>query len=113
MPAASRRHANRVRGGRGLETEIGLIRRRVLACLGATAAQALLGPKTTVRDTRGRFFESDLGADWITVTMHPASIVRAPDDETRSAERLAFVRDLKAIARKLREPAGRVRKRAG
>jgi uracil-DNA glycosylase len=96
-----------------LETEVGLVRPRVLACLGATAAQALLGPKTTVRDTRGRFLQTDLRADLITVTVHPSSILRAPDDETRHAERLAFVHDLKSIARKLREPDERARKRAG
>jgi uracil-DNA glycosylase family protein len=95
-----------------LQAEVGLLRPRVVACLGATAAQALLGPKTTVRDTRGRFLETDLPADWITVTVHPSSILRAPDDGTRRAERAAFVRDLRAVARKLREPE-RAKRRVG
>ncbi len=83
-----------------LDAEVAVLRPSGLVCLGATAAQALLGSKTTVGANRGKFLESDL-ADWITVTVHPSSILRAPDDDTRRRERAAFVRDLRAVARKL------------
>jgi DNA polymerase len=92
-----------------LDAELGVVKPRVLVCLGATAAQALLGPKTTVGATRGRF-RPDGAAGWITVTVHPSSILRAPDEETRRQERAAFVRDLKAIARKLKGSAALRRK---
>lgn len=83
-----------------LDAEVGVLHPTGLVCLGATAAQALLGPKTTVGANRGKFLGSEL-ADWITVTVHPSSILRAPDDDARRRERAAFVRDLRAIARKL------------
>lgn len=87
-----------------LDAEVQVLHPTGLVCLGATAAQALLGPKTTVGGTRGKFLETDL-AEWITVTVHPSSILRAPDDDARRRERAAFVRDLRAIARKLGESA--------
>jgi uracil-DNA glycosylase len=87
-----------------LDAEVRVLHPTGVVCLGATAAQALLGSKTTVGANRGRFLDSDL-ADWITVTVHPSSILRAPDDTARRLERAAFVRDLRAIARKLASPA--------
>ena len=87
-----------------LDAEIGVLRPTGLVCLGATAAQALLGSKATVGAHRGKFVDSDV-ADWITVTVHPSSILRAPDDAARRHERAAFVRDLRAIARKLALPS--------
>ena len=83
-----------------LDTEIRLIQPRVLVCLGATAAQALLGRGFKVTQGRGIFVESPL-APFVTATVHPSSILRAPDAETRRAETAAFVADLKKIARKL------------
>jgi uracil-DNA glycosylase family protein len=83
-----------------LEAEIGLIKPKVIVCLGATAAQALLGPKFKVSKQRGQFIESAL-APYILATVHPSSILRAPDDETRHAEKRRFVDDLKKVAQVL------------
>ena len=80
-----------------LETEIALLRPRVLICLGATAAQALLGKTFRVSKQRGEFVESSL-APLVTATVHPSSILRAPDDEARRAEMGQFVADLKRVA---------------
>src|SRR5438045_5682985 len=81
-----------------LEAEISLVKPKVIVCLGATAAQALLGPQFQVTRQRGQFIESTL-APSIMPTVHPSSILRAPDDATRHDERRRFVDDLKRIAR--------------
>jgi DNA polymerase len=81
-----------------LETEIALVKPRLLVCLGATAAQALLGKAFKVSQQRGRFVEAPL-APRVTATVHPSSILRAPDDESRRAEMARFVADLRGAAR--------------
>jgi uracil-DNA glycosylase family protein len=83
-----------------LETEIAIVKPRVLVCLGATAAQALLGKAFKVSRQRGEFVASSL-APMVTATVHPSSILRAPDDEARRKEMGAFVADLKRVARAL------------
>ena len=83
-----------------LEAEISLVKPKVIVCLGATAAQALLGPKFKVTRQRGQFIESTL-APYIMATVHPSSILRAPDDETRHEEKRKFIEDLKRVARVL------------
>jgi uracil-DNA glycosylase len=83
-----------------LDTEIALVKPRALVCLGATAAQALLGRLFKVTQQRGTFVESPL-APLVTATVHPSSILRAPDDESRRDEMRAFVADLKKIAKKI------------
>lgn len=83
-----------------LETEIALVKPRVLVCLGATAAQALLGRGFKVTRQRGEFVASAL-APLVTATIHPSSILRAPDDESRRQEMRAFVADLQKIAKTL------------
>jgi uracil-DNA glycosylase len=83
-----------------LEAEIALVKPRILVCLGATAAQALLGRNFKVTKQRGEFVESAL-APLATATVHPSSILRAPDEESRRQEMREFVDDLKKIARKL------------
>jgi uracil-DNA glycosylase family protein len=80
-----------------LETEIALVKPRVLVCLGATAAQALLGNQFKVSRQRGTFVPSPL-APRVTATVHPSSILRARDDESRRAEMRQFVNDLKRVA---------------
>ena len=75
-----------------------MVKPQVIVCLGATAAQALLGPRFLVSKQRGQFIESTL-APYIMATVHPASILRAPDDETRHAEKQRFIDDLKQVAR--------------
>jgi DNA polymerase len=83
-----------------LETEIALVKPRVLVCLGATAAQALLGRSFKVTQQRGQFVPSPL-APRVTATVHPSSILRAPDEERRHAEMKHFVADLARVAREL------------
>jgi len=80
-----------------LEAEIGLVKPKVIVCLGATAAQALLGSQFKVSKQRGQFIESTL-APYIVSTVHPSSILRAPDDETRHLEKRRFIDDLKKVA---------------
>jgi len=80
-----------------LEAEIALVKPIVIVCLGATAAQALLGAQFKVTRQRGQFLESTL-APYIMATVHPSSILRAPDDETRHLEKRQFIDDLKRVA---------------
>jgi DNA polymerase len=80
-----------------LEAELAVVRPEVLVCLGATAAQALLGREVRVTRDRGRPLESDL-APVALATVHPSSILRAPDDESRRLERRLFVDDLRVAA---------------
>jgi uracil-DNA glycosylase len=79
-----------------LEAEISFIKPKVIVALGATAAQALLGPKFRVTKQRGEFIESTL-APYVMATVHPSSILRAPDEETRHLEYRLFVDDLKNL----------------
>lgn len=83
-----------------LETEIALVKPRVLICLGATAAQALLGKAFKVSRQRGELVASSL-APLVGATVHPSSILRAPDDESRRLEMTRFVQDLRRIAKEL------------
>jgi len=79
-----------------LNAEIALVKPEILVCLGATAAQALLGKQFRVTQHRGEFIESPL-APRVLATVHPSSILRAPSDEARHRERERFVEDLKKI----------------
>lgn len=83
-----------------LHAELDLVKPRVLICLGATAAQALLGRQFRVTQQRGTWVESPL-APFVTATIHPSSILRAPDDETRRAEVSHFIQDLRFAAQGL------------
>ena len=83
-----------------LEAELDVIRPEVLVCLGATAAQALLGRQFRVTKQRGIWVESDL-APHVTATIHPSSILRQRTDEDRHREMNSFVDDLKLVARVL------------
>jgi DNA polymerase len=75
-----------------------LIKPQVIVALGATAAQALLGAQFRVTKQRGEFIESSL-APYVMATVHPSSILRAPDEETRRLEHARFIEDLKKLAR--------------
>jgi DNA polymerase len=81
-----------------LQAEIDVIKPEVIVALGATAAQALFGPQFRVTKQRGQFLESAL-APYVMATVHPSSILRAPDDEARRLEHRRFVDDLKKLAR--------------
>jgi DNA polymerase len=83
-----------------LEAELEVVKPLVLVCLGATAAQALLGRDFRVTVLRGKWVESAL-APYVTATVHPSSILRARDSETRHAEMAQFVADLRPVAKAL------------
>lgn len=84
-----------------LDAELDRVQPTVLVCLGATAAQALLGKQFSVTRDRGTFVKSPL-APYVMATVHPSSILRARDSETRVAEMKMFVDDLKKISRLLK-----------
>jgi len=81
-----------------LEAELDVVKPKVLVCLGATAAQALLGKSFSVTRQRGQKVASSL-AENVMATVHPSSILRAPDEDARHEQMRAFVRDLKNVAR--------------
>ncbi|MGI8534506.1 MAG: UdgX family uracil-DNA binding protein [Candidatus Limnocylindrales bacterium] len=80
-----------------LEREIAAVRPVILVCLGATAAQAVLGASFRVSRDRGRFFDSDL-APAVMATLHPSAILRADD---RAAQMDGFIADLRLVAERL------------
>jgi DNA polymerase len=79
-----------------LEAEISLLKPEVIVCLGATAAQALLGPKFRLTKERGKFVTHPWGPH-VTATIHPSAVLRAPDAEQRHEEYRKFVDDLKSV----------------
>jgi uracil-DNA glycosylase len=79
------------------EAEVERVQPRVVLCLGATAAQALIGPTFRVTRQHGILFPSAFGP-MIAATVHPASILRAPDPAAREAAYAGFVEDLRTIA---------------
>jgi uracil-DNA glycosylase family protein len=83
-----------------LDTEIALVKPGAIVCLGATAAQALLGRQFRITAHRGELVASPL-APIVIATVHPSSILRAPDDETRRLEMKRFTDDLRSVARAL------------
>jgi uracil-DNA glycosylase len=87
-----------------LEAELGVVQPRVLVLLGATAAQALLGSSFRVSRQRGQFLESGL-APRVLATVHPSSILRAPDEGARALAYKGFVADLSVVAEELGGPA--------
>jgi uracil-DNA glycosylase len=91
-----------------LEAEIQVVKPQVIVCLGATAAQAMLGRQFRVTQQRGQFMRSPL-APWITATVHPSSILRAETDEDRRREMEAFVKDLQRVAQRVRKDDARAR----
>jgi uracil-DNA glycosylase len=83
-----------------LREELRIVRPEALVLMGAVAAKALLGQDFRLTRERGRPIDSDL-AELVTVTVHPAAVLRAPDDR-REAERQAFIRDLRLVAEHVR-----------
>jgi DNA polymerase len=84
-----------------LDKEIDLVGPKVVVCLGATAAQALLGRTFRVTKQRGELFPQPAG-HVITATVHPSSILRAADAAARESEMAAFTEDLRLVAKQLR-----------
>ena len=83
-----------------LEAELEAVAPDALVLLGASAAKALLGSSFRVTQHRGELLESEL-APIVAATIHPSAILRAPDDASRQAERLAFAEDLAVVRRAL------------
>ena len=80
-----------------VESELALVRPRALVLMGATAAQALLGPGIRVTRDHGRRADSEL-APLVLVTIHPSAILRARDRPRRDAAMAGFVSDLRIAA---------------
>jgi uracil-DNA glycosylase len=80
-----------------LEAEVAVVKPEVIVCLGATAAQSLLGKSFKVTERRGEMIAHTL-APLVVATVHPSSILRAPDEERRHDEMARFIEDLKKIA---------------
>jgi uracil-DNA glycosylase len=78
-----------------LEVELRLVKPKLLVCLGATAAQAVFGPSFRVTRERGKVLSSKL-APRVLATVHPSSLLRQPDEESREREYKQFVTDLRA-----------------
>ncbi len=87
-----------------LDSEIAALKPEVLVCLGATAAQALLGKDFSVTRQRGDFVRSPL-APLVMATVHPSSVLRAPDKEARRSQMEALVQDFKKLSRRLKKSA--------
>lgn len=83
-----------------LEAELAVLRPKVLLCLGSTAAQALLGRTFRVTVHRGEWIPSPL-APHVLATVHPSSILRAPDEAARAEAMEAFISDLRPVSRLL------------
>ena len=86
-----------------LEAELAVVKPQVVVALGATAAQALFGKSFRVTRDRGRLLPSRW-APCALATVHPSSLLRAPDAETRRREIERFIDDLKKIGEALRSP---------
>jgi DNA polymerase len=80
-----------------IEAEIAVLKPEVIVCMGATAAQALLGRGFRVSQQRGQWIKSDL-APYVIATVHPSSLLRAPDEETRRIELQRFIDDFKVVS---------------
>ncbi|PYL26204.1 MAG: uracil-DNA glycosylase [Verrucomicrobia bacterium] len=78
-----------------LEAELRLVKPKLLVCLGATAGQAVFGPSFRVTRERGKVLSSKL-APRVLATVHPSSLLRQPDEESREREYKRFVADLHA-----------------
>jgi len=87
-----------------MEAEIAVVKPELVVCLGATAAQALLGKKFSVMRQRGELLTSDL-APRVMATVHPSSLLRTIDEEDRHSQMNLFVQDLKKAALAVKKAA--------
>lgn len=84
-----------------LEAEVARVKPDIIVCLGATAAQSILGNAFRLTKERGKFIEHPW-ARRVTATVHPSAILRAPDKEQRHIAYRAFVADLELVRRALK-----------
>jgi len=92
-----------------LHAEILVVKPAVLVCLGATAAQTMLGRDFRITKHRGEFFPGD-EVNWITATYHPSAVLRAPEKADRDRMRAEFVEDLHHAAGRIHQPLGETSK---
>jgi DNA polymerase len=91
-----------------LHAEILVVKPAGIVCLGATAAQTMLGRSFRITKQRGEFLESE-DAVWLMATYHPSAILRAPEKADRDQMRGEFVDDLRRAAERMASPAGKHR----
>jgi DNA polymerase len=91
-----------------LQSEILVVKPRVIVCLGATAAQSILGPTFRITKQRGKFFAGEQA--WITATYHPSAILRAPDQVDRDKKRGELIEDLRRAVKRSQATAKNVNK---
>jgi DNA polymerase len=83
-----------------LGQEIDLVRPRLIVALGASAARGMLGKAVTISRSRGTAIPLENGAEgWVTV--HPSYLLRLPDESRRAEERARFVKELRAIGKRV------------
>jgi DNA polymerase len=85
-----------------LEAEIKLVHPRMIVCLGATAAQALLGSSFRLTRHRHELIENPW-SPWLLATNHPSALLRIPDDDAREKARRDFLHDMKIVAKQLKK----------
>jgi DNA polymerase len=85
-----------------LDAEIKVVKPEIVVLLGATAAQGIMGSQFRVTKARGQWLQSNI-ARLVMATVHPSSILRAPDDDSRHEEMRKFVEDLKRVAEQLQQ----------
>jgi uracil-DNA glycosylase family protein len=85
-----------------LDAELEVVEPEIVVLLGATAAQALLGSAFRVTKQRGHALQTEL-ARWTFATVHPSSVLRAPDDDTRRAAKEDFFHDLAVVGEYFRK----------
>jgi DNA polymerase len=83
-----------------LDAELALVQPRGIVCLGATAAQSVLGSQIRITRDHGQFFDTPWAA-WATATLHPSAILRMPDADAREQARAQFLADLRKVAERL------------
>jgi len=84
-----------------LEAEIEVLRPKLLVCMGAVAAQSVIGKAVPITQSRGKFLKSDLGPLTF-ITIHPSAIYRHPEKKEQEKEYRRFAEEMKLVGRKLR-----------
>ena len=79
-----------------LEAEVQVVKPRIVACLGVTAAQSVFGKAVRLNDLRGRSWSTPLASN-VFVTVHPSAILRHPEAAQREEDYRRFVKDLRQI----------------
>ena len=85
-----------------LLAEFAVVKPRIIVCLGATAAQALLGKDFRLTQHRGEFQPSP-HAERVLATLHPSAILRAPDEDARAFQLAGLIGDFRAVRRALQD----------